>query len=163
MMVITFSAEIDKIQSALNTLIIAAVSVRCILILTQSRNDDQPLAIALQKCKKIILAGMIAITLKDMIDIIQSYFLMGNTGSGIEGASIFVGGLQLLEAIISAFIALDIAWTVIDVIKGIFCYIKGNPEEKEMQLQQIKKSLLIGILILCVFGLVKVIFSYFGG
>ncbi len=161
--ILTFTGELDNIQKAFNALVIVAVAVRCILILTQSRDDANPLSASLQKCKKVILAGIIAVTLKDTIGILQTNFFVSSTGESVQNATIFSGGKKLLEALISAFMALDIAWTVVDALRDLFCYIKGNSEEKEQQKQKIQKTMIIGILILVSAGFIKTLLSYFGG
>lgn len=158
----TFSAELHNIQNALNILVAAAVTFRCILILINGKNDSQPIEGMLSKCKKIVLAGIIILTLRDMVQILQiHYFVQTPTNAGIKESAIFSGGLQLLEAVIKMFIALNIVWTSVDLIKGLLLYIKSADGVKQEALARMEKSIVAGVLILAGLGLVTVILQYF--
>lgn len=157
-----FTQELQKVQQALNLLVAAGVSVRCVMILISGRSDDQPISRIFQRCKRILLVGILILTLPDMVRIVKTYFLIQNpAGIPIESTTVFTGGLQLLKTVLNMAIGVDAVCTAVSVSKELFAAMSGPAEERTVHYQACKKYLVIGIAILLVFGVVDTVLTHY--
>lgn len=154
----TFGGELNKIQTLIKGLIAGLVLLRCLLILTEARRNEQPINAALEQCKKIVLAGIIAAFLPDYIAIISGdkYFgsitLLSQIGNKISA---------LVKISANLIIALTTVLTVWSVVKEGLAWHIAADEQKPLHREKIKKALIIGVLIITGSGILSVIFGYF--
>lgn len=154
----TLPDEMKNIQQLINGLIASLVLFRCLLILTDARRDEQPLGVAVERCKKIVSAGVIAFFLPDYISIISGTgYFSGTQKLTTLGYQICV----LLKVTSNMITGLAAMMTVVNVIKEGLAWQAAADEQKPIHCEKIKKVLVVGILIVTGSGILSAIFGYF--
>lgn len=160
----TFHEELEKIQLAIISVIAGIVLVRCLIILSNAKNNEQPLNATLEQCKKVIVGGVIAAFLPDYISILTSGVFTKTYPYREHDFSLFPfieGTILLAKTTSNLFVLLSATMTVYHVIKNGLAWQTAAVEQKPIYKEQIKKVFLIGLLTISGSGILSAIFGYF--
>ena len=151
--------ELLNLQTILKTLVTVLVVLRCVVVLSNARSNDQPLSAAFEQCKKMIYAGVIAIFIPDYISIISGgdFFAANITGMTLLKYRIILLVQKATEVVTS----LAVAITIFNVAKELLLFNSSADENKPIHIEKIKKVLLVGIITVCCSEILSVIFGYF--
>lgn len=154
-------SKLTDVYLTLKGVLIALAAVKCLLIFQSQQDNEQPLSVALNKCTRVLKAATIGILSTDFIQIFQKYWSRAS-GSGTRFFEQLVSGFNLfIVDIQGTLIFLDVSLTSFFVIKNFLLAGKSEDEEKTMYRKKIIKSLVVGIAILCGYGVVVTILNYF--
>lgn len=152
---------LTDIYTTLKGVLIILAAVKCMLILNKRQDDDQPLELALNKCGTVIKATAIGILITDFIQIFKRYWGRAN-GIGTNFIQYYVSGLEVFVGEVrGTIILLDITLTAFFVAKNLMLAMKADETEKIIYRKKAGKNITVGIVILCTYGLVTLIFNYF--
>lgn len=153
-------SKLQDVYLTLKGVVIVCAAVKCMLIFKGQQDNDQPISVAFEKCKRVLAASAIGILSTDFIQIFQKYW--GRTsGNGTRFVEHLVGGFNLfMNDIKGTLILLDAAFTVFYIAKNIMTAM-GAGEDRATHLKKAGKNLAVGIAILGAYGLILAIFNYF--
>lgn len=154
----TFIEELQNLQNILNGLIVALVLVRCLIILSNARSNEQTFSAAAEQCKKVIKSGVICLFIPDYIKVLNSFVFFTNVSSVQNLKQEIAYLLQILTEVFTAFAAVQ---TSFRVLKEFIALRTAAEESKALHIQNIKKNLLIGIAVIGASGFLAVLFGYF--
>lgn len=140
----------SEIISPLLGVIQIGILVRVILKLIAAHGDDRGFFTAINQCKKLILAGGIAICITDVVSQIQNCF----------SGDIFDGIQKLLNEAAAALTLFEISYVVFMLI-SIGLSWQQEPDEGGMYQKKIISTLMIGALVVTATQVIPIIFGYF--
>lgn len=158
----TFMEELVTIRNILTIIAALGIILRCIVILAHARSEEQPITVALEQCKKVIIAGIIIIFIPEFIEILQSFMPKdaGRIGR-LDKSPVFSGLKKLISVSIDLFASCSAMFTVWGIIKEGYAWQTAADEQKTAHVIKIKKIIIIGILVLSASAIISIIFGYF--
>lgn len=154
----TFTGELMALQTLIDGLIAGFVLIRCLIILSDARSNEQPISAALEQCKKIVKAGIIAIFIPEYIKIISGFGFFTGTDSTEELSNQIC---KVLKITAEVFTALSSTLTTFNVAKELVAMNAAPTENKPYHKEKIKKILVVGLITVCASGLLIAVFGYF--
>ncbi len=156
----TTAGILNDVYLTLKGVAIAMAAVKCILILSSRQDDDQPLSLAITKCKRVVKGVAIGILATDLVKIFQKYWSR-TSGTSTRFWEHIVGGLNLLlEELRLTIILIDTSLTIFYIIKNLLLAMKSG-EDKAMFYKKVGTNLVVGIGVLCGYWLIITILNYF--
>ncbi|BDF45183.1 hypothetical protein CE91St56_23060 [Lachnospiraceae bacterium] len=141
----------DEIIRPLLALIQLGIVFRVAMKLIQAHGEEQGLSVAIKQCKRLILAGGLAICSTDILSSIQSCFSNGDD---------FFGGIErLLQQAAVSLTAFEITYVAFMLVATGIAW-QQDPEDRQYRNKMVN-NLLIGALIICATNMLPVIFGYF--
>lgn len=155
----TFIEELQNLQNILSGLVVGMVLVRCLIILSNARSNEQPFSAATEQCKKVIKSGVICLFIPDYIKVLNSFVFFSNVSSVQNLKQEIVYLLQILAEVFTALAAVQTSFRVLK--EFISLQTAAAEPDKALHIQNIKKNILIGIAVIGASGFLAVLFGYF--
>lgn len=154
----TLEEELKNIQLILKGIIGGLILLRCLLIVSGSRREGQPVGTTLEQCRKVVFGGIIVMFIPDYLSIITGTgYFSGATSLSSLGKQI----LNLAQTSADLIIALSAVTTTWNVVKEGFAWFAAADEQKRVHTDNIKNVLIKGVLILSGSVIVSTVLGYF--
>lgn len=142
----------SEIINPLLSVIQVGILFRVIFRLIAAHGDEQDLSLAIRQCKKLILAGGIAVCMTDIVNQIRTSFSVNNMFDGIRA---------LLHEAAAALTLFEMSYIIFILVSTGIAWQQDMTDESGIYRKKLIHTLLIGALVVTATQTVPIIFSYF--